>query len=435
LPAFRGDHLRRGDSFITTPLPVNAAGALPLSAPVSYNAVAMTPRVRRMLTALAVPLAVAAGCATVPYTHRSQLMLLPESQEQQLGVDAYRQILSKAAVVHDPKVTELVREVSERVAKAANKPGYKWEFNVIDDDSMINAFALPGGKVAVYTGLFPVAHDTAGLAAVVGHEVGHAIARHAAERMSQGLLVQIGAVGLSAAVGAQNPYTRDAIMQAFGLGAQVGVLLPFSRSQEAEADHIGLILMARAGYDPHAALELWQRFEQSGEKSPPEFLSTHPSYGTRQHNIQSWLPEAMHAYQEDPNLKARPLPALAELEAGTDAGEAAFKRYARLIDDKAKGQDGERIIIKAMSTVYEVPLDGMFRRARDAGLRLGEVGVASALTKAGAGTFDDVVAGYKKGQSWGTLASKDASVAKQALTLLREVLIETRRVERAASRR
>jgi predicted Zn-dependent protease len=247
---------------------------------------------------------------TVPYTHRSQLVLVSEGTMDKLGAQAFQQVLSKEKIDQNPQVNEIVDDVGERIARAADKPQYHWQFVVIDDPKTANAFALPGGKVATYTGLFPVAESTAGLAAVLGHEVGHVLAHHAAERMSQGFVLQAVGTALEVGLGATSPAASDAIMQAFGLGAQVGVILPFSREQEAEADHIGLILMARAGYDPHAVLELWRRFEKSGEKSPPEFLSTHPGYATRERNIESWLPEAMTHY--DPgSLKVVPLPVAA----------------------------------------------------------------------------------------------------------------------------
>jgi predicted Zn-dependent protease len=259
------------------------------------------------------------ACASVPYTRRSQLILLPESQEVELGVAAYREVLKKERVITDRQIAAPVERVGQRIARVAEKPDYKWEFRVIDSPETLNAFALPGGKVAVYTGLFPVAKDEAGLAAVMGHEVAHALARHAGERMSQSLILQLGAVGVAAALGGSDPFTRDAIMQAFGLGAQVGVILPFSRSQESEADRIGLILMAKAGYDPEAALALWQRMEEAGKKErraqPPEFLSTHPSYGARQSNIRAWLPEARRHYAPDPNLKIEQLPPIAKNKA------------------------------------------------------------------------------------------------------------------------
>ncbi len=264
--------------------------------------------VRRVLLPLIPLWLLGNGCATAPYTNRSQFIVVSQSQENSLGVQAYKEVLSKAKITHDPTLVDPVREVGERIAKAANMPGHQWEFSVIDDPKTVNAFALPGGKIAVYTGLFPVAQDSAGLAAVLAHEVGHVLARHAAERMSQNMAVQVVATGLSVGLGSQSPAAREGIMQAFGLGAQVGVLLPFSRTQEAEADHIGLILMAKAGYDPHAALELWRRFEKDEKQTPPEYLSTHPSYGTREHNISQWLPEAERYYQPEPGLRVRPLP-------------------------------------------------------------------------------------------------------------------------------
>ena len=252
----------------------------------------------------------AAGCATAPYTHRSQLIIVSQSQETTLGADAYRETLAKAKIDTDPQINAIVREVGERIARVADRPDYKWEFTVIDAPHTVNAFALPGGKVAVYTGLLPVAQDTAGLAAVLGHEVGHAIARHGAERVSQAMGAEAVGVALSVGLGAASPQNAAAIMQLYGLGAQVGVLLPWSRTQESEADHIGLILMAKAGYDPEAALALWQRMEKLEGKSsqPAEFLSTHPGYGTRQHDIQTWLPEAQRYFQSDPNARVVPLP-------------------------------------------------------------------------------------------------------------------------------
>jgi predicted Zn-dependent protease len=257
-------------------------------------------------------LVLVAACVTAPYTNRSQLILLSEGEETQLGAAAYREVLQEEKVLRDPEVNAIVRRVGERIARAAEKPDYRWEFTVIDDPRQVNAFALPGGKVAVYTGLFPVAQDEAGLAAVMGHEVAHALARHGAERMSQGVVAQVAATGLAVAVSGSSPATRNAVMGAFGLGTQVGVLLPFSRTQESEADHIGLILMAKAGYDPAAALGLWKRMESNatGGQGPPEFLSTHPAYGTRQSTIESWLPEARTYYKPDPNLKVSKLPSV-----------------------------------------------------------------------------------------------------------------------------
>src|SRR2546425_512606 len=172
--------------------------------------------------------------------------------------------------------------------------------------------ALTGGKIAVYTGIFPVAKNEAGLAAILGHEVTHALARHGAERMSQGLLAQIGLEAASIALGSgTNPAVGQATMAALGLGVNVGVLLPFSRAHESEADHIGLLLAAQAGYDPHEAIHVWERMEQLSKGQPPEFLSTHPGHGTRIKQLQEWMPEALSYYRPQPGFHAADLPALA----------------------------------------------------------------------------------------------------------------------------
>ena len=238
---------------------------------------------------------IVAGCARTPYTNRSQLILVSAAEESKLGAQAYKEVLSKGTVVRDASVTRPVLDVGHRLARAANRPEFKWEFSVIEDAKQANAFALPGGKVAVYTGILPVAQTTNGLAVVLGHEIAHVLARHGAERMSQGLVTQAGGSLLGAVFG--GGATANAVMAAYGLGAQLGVLLPYSRTQESEADHIGLLLMARAGYDPREALAFWKRMEKaSSGGQPPEFMSTHPSHGTRETQIQAWLPEALRYY-------------------------------------------------------------------------------------------------------------------------------------------
>jgi predicted Zn-dependent protease len=249
------------------------------------------------------------ACTAAPHTRRSQLILVSPEQESKLGAQAFRQVLTKSRVDPRPTVIRPVQEVGGRLARAANRRDFKWEFAVIDDPKQVNAFALPGGKVAVYTGLFPVAQDTNGLAVVLGHEIAHVLARHGAERISQGLVAQAGGTLLSGLLGG-GP-TANALLAAYGLGAQVGVLLPFSRTQESEADHIGLMLMAQAGYDPRAALAFWQRMERTGGGGSPEFLSTHPSHGTREQQIQAWLPEAMRQYEASARAANEPLPPVA----------------------------------------------------------------------------------------------------------------------------
>ena len=238
------------------------------------------------------------ACATVPITGRSQLLLLSESAEVQMGLDAYRQVLAKAQVSTDPALNERVVRVGRRIAEATGRTDYQWEFKVIEDKKA-NAFCLPGGKVAVYTGILPVALDDAGLATVLGHEVAHAIARHGGERVSEGLLVQFGLAATQVALSRSDPATVRQVTVLLGAGATVGLLLPWSRSQESEADHLGLIYMAKAGYHPSAARDLWMRMDEAarGKGSPPEFLSTHPSAATRISQIEAWIPEALQYYQ------------------------------------------------------------------------------------------------------------------------------------------
>jgi len=250
-----------------------------------------------------------AACSSVPYTRRSQLILVSSDEETKLGAQAFNEVLSKSRVDDRAVVSRPVQDVGQHIARVANRPDYRWQFVVIDDPKQQNAFALPGGKVAVYTGLFPVAQSTTGLAVVLGHEIAHALARHGAERMSQAMAAEAGGTLLGAIFGS-GPGT-SAVLAAYGLGAQVGVLLPYSRTQESEADHIGLLLMAQAGYDPRGALAFWQRMERAGGENPPEFLSTHPSHGTREQQIQAWLPEALRYFEAAGRASDESLPAIA----------------------------------------------------------------------------------------------------------------------------
>jgi predicted Zn-dependent protease len=220
--------------------------------------------------------ALAAACATAPLTQRSQLILVSPGYESRLGAQAFETVSKKGKRSRDPALTAVLERVGRRVASASGIQA-EWEFAVFEEDKTVNAFALPGGKVGVYTGLLPVAETEAGLAAVLAHEVAHVVARHGAERLSQGLLAQFGAAAIQIGMGGNDPVVTRGVLQAYGLGATVGVLLPWGRTQEAEADYIGLILMAKAGYDPHAALSLWERMQKKeGRQRAPEFLSTHP---------------------------------------------------------------------------------------------------------------------------------------------------------------
>ena len=238
----------------------------------------------------------AVACQTVPLTNRTQLLLIPEGTEIQLGLSSYQDILKKARVSHDPALNDQVTRVGARIAEATGRTDYQWEFRVLED-KQANAFCLPGGKVAVYTGILPITRDDAGLAAVLGHEVSHAIARHGGERLSQQLAVQGGLLAVQAALATRDAPTVQLVTAALGAGATVGLLLPWSRLQESEADHLGLIFMAKAGYQPSAARDLWVRMASQGGARQPEFLSTHPLPQTRIAQIEAWLPEALQHYQ------------------------------------------------------------------------------------------------------------------------------------------
>ncbi len=260
------------------------------------------------------------GCETNPYTGRRQLLMTSIGQEVQMGAQAFDQVKNdpKMRPSQDPREVEPVRRIAARIVEAAKRSKYaemaqqfQWEVTVIKDDKTANAFALPGGKMAVYTGIFPMAKTEAGLAAVMGHEVVHALARHGAERMSQGQLTNTVLQVAGAAIGLSggNPMLGQATMAALGAGAQVGVLLPFSRKHESEADYVGILLAADAGYDPRESVALWERMGQaSGGGGQSEFLSTHPSHDTRIDQLKEWMPEAMAIYQKRTPVPAASLP-------------------------------------------------------------------------------------------------------------------------------
>ena len=266
----------------------------------------MVPRLTRRDFVLGETVLLLCGCAVTPITGRSQLMLVSVAEETALGVQAYRDVLQNEPVTHDRRYTEPVQRIARRLEAAANRPDLRWEVNVIEDDETVNAFALPGGKIGVYTGIFPIAQTEGGLAIIMGHELGHVIARHGAERMSQQMGAQL--LGSVLAVGFQASPYANTIMAAYGLGAQVGVLLPYSRLQESEADRIGLVLAAKAGYDTQAAVGVWQRMAKLSGRRPPPFLSTHPTPESRIEDIKKFLPQAMAQFQPQGDDGDAPLP-------------------------------------------------------------------------------------------------------------------------------
>ena len=240
------------------------------------------------------------GCATTPVSKRSALILIPKSQEISLGIQSYKQILKREKESEDTQLNQIIRRVGQRIASVSDMPNLKWEIKLIESDQK-NAFALPGGKIAIYTGILSVAKNEAGLATVMSHEIAHVIARHGAQRMTQQMLLQGAMIG--AGLSMKNRTQRNIVLSALGVGVLYGFTLPFSRLHESEADQIGLIYMAKAGYDPNEAISFWQRFSQiKGDKGPPEWASTHPADVTRMHGLRSYLSRAKYEYQ---NVKVK----------------------------------------------------------------------------------------------------------------------------------
>lgn len=269
----------------------------------------MRTAVRSTFVALTYLSLVLAGCSEVPITGRRQLSLVPASIVTSMSAQQYTQFLSESKVSADSQKVAMVKRVGQNIVAAVDEfcktncdenpfEGYQWEINLIEDQQ-VNAFAMPGGKVVVYTGILPTAQTEAGLATVMGHEIAHVFAGHGEERMSQGLLTQLGGVALSTALQKQPEQTQNLFMSAYGLGSQIGVLLPFSRLHESEADRLGLIFMAMAGYNPSEAVGFWTRMAavKGDQAAPPEFLSTHPADETRIRKLQELLPEAMEYYK------------------------------------------------------------------------------------------------------------------------------------------
>lgn len=263
-----------------------------------------------MSMALLLVLLVVESCSTVPLTGRRQLSLVPASEINAMSFQQYEQVMDTSRLSSNQEWASMVRSVGRDISGAVeqymreigegdNVEGFQWEFNLIAED-IINAWAMPGGKVAFYEGIMPIARNKTGVAVVMGHEIAHAIAKHGAERMSLGLAQQLGGATLQAALSQQPQMTQQLAMTAFGLGSQIGVQLPYSREHESEADRLGLIFMAKAGYDPREAPEFWKRMQaKAGGRSQPEFLSTHPAPDTRIRQLNKYMEEAVAVYQQN----------------------------------------------------------------------------------------------------------------------------------------
>jgi predicted Zn-dependent protease len=260
-----------------------------------------------VVLALLVVIAIAVSCAKVPISGRRQLRLIPESELIGMSITSYQQFLDTNNVLPPSNAdVVMVRRIGEKIKGSVEKyladnhmsnrvEGFQWEFNVVKEDA-VNAWCMPGGKVIVYTGILPVTQDEGSLAVVMGHEIAHAIARHGNERMSQGLALQLGGLAISVALSEKPALTQNVFLQSYGIGSQLGILA-YSRSHEIEADKLGLVFMAMAGYDPQSAIGFWERMSEAGGQAPPELLSTHPSDETRISTLREFMPEAMKYYK------------------------------------------------------------------------------------------------------------------------------------------
>jgi predicted Zn-dependent protease len=275
-----------------------------------------------LIGVVTVGVTMARGCQQGPFG-RVQVVGMKPDQEAKLGMQAFQETLRDAHVVNRGPAVEAVREVAKRLIRATENqqfrdligtpiPKFQWELEVVDDHQ-VNAFCLPGGKIVVYTAILPVAETDAGLATVIGHEISHALAHHGAERMAQQQMVQIGLTSASASMGDMDLAKRQQLLSVLNAGAKFGIL-SYSRKHESEADHMGLLLMAAAGYDPQETIRFWERMTKAtgAGSAPPEFMSTHPNHKTRIHDLTAWIPDAMPLYESSqsksetrvlPNLK------------------------------------------------------------------------------------------------------------------------------------
>jgi Zn-dependent protease with chaperone function len=369
---------------------------------------------RTRLAAMFSACLVALSCVTNPYTGREQLILVSEEQELALGSQAYQEALAgETRLTDDPEYAERVGRVAERLARVTEEgqdgiapPGFDWEFHVVDDPAHANAWCLPGGKIVVYSGIFPACADDDGLAVVLGHEIMHAVLHHGNERVSQGMLAGLGTEFLATVLGGEDEERKQLIAAAFGAAVSVAAILPFSREHETEADRLGLMLAARAGYDPRAGIAVWRRMGSGGGAATPEFLSTHPSHETRISNLEGWMPDALAAFERAPRQSSSALPAPGRARGGIAGAALTGGLTAQGV--RAVTRDGRTVLMLEFSTARALYIE----KARVIGPAAVDVTVDSgagvpanerrqiALETAPAGTYKVIVEGKANGRPW-----------------------------------
>lgn len=305
------------------------------------------PALRAFAAALALAV-VATACVKVPVTGRRQFNIIPDGIMRQLGAATYTSTLADVNLSKGNENSQAISQVGKAIAKAANQPKYDWEFKLIQENDTINAWCLPGGKIAVYTGLLPVVKNEAGLSFVMGHEVGHATAHHGAERMSQQLAALGGMGALYLYLDNKTELTTEQqaiVLGALGLGLEVGVLLPFSRAHEKEADIIGMMYMAKAGYPPGESIDVWDRMEKATGGGLPAFISTHPSNEKRQENLNEWMPKAKKRYERNKLGRNTQQTLWTDSEFGSSGGKSGGSKGSGGADSKGdagKGDSGRK---------------------------------------------------------------------------------------------
>jgi hypothetical protein len=337
------------------------------------------------------------------------VILVSETQEIGVGELQYRQVLSQSVVNQNMEANRLVRKVGRRLAQAANHPAYSWEFVVLDGPETIHAWVSPGGKVGVYTGLFPIADDETGLAILLAHEIAHALARHHGEKTSHDVFMEVGSMGVT--------FAPDLLRQGYNLGTNLGLILPFGQAQEIEADALGLRLAAKAGYDPSSAWSVWTRLnaEVGKRPQPPAFLLAHPEYDLRRQTIAQWLPEALRYYQPNPAEKVEKLPPLASLEPLDEEEKALLQAMGTLDRIAMSTPEGKVQLITILTQESRLPAQTVEEAARDSALRPGELAYALVLAQQSETDVRTLVTLAEQTRSWSEVAHRRA-VAPSVLT-------------------
>ncbi|HZT36192.1 MAG TPA: M48 family metallopeptidase [Nitrososphaera sp.] len=356
------------------------------------------------------------ACSTNPLTQRRQILLTSEDQERALGEMQYRELLRTVVLNQDREANRLVRKIGSRIAQAVNRSDYAWEFVVVSDPTAAFIRVFPGGKVVVSTGVFPIVEDETGLALLLSHDAAHALARHQGEKAGRDVLMELGSMGVT--------FGPDLVRQAYNTGSAMGLILPFGQVQEAEADRIGLLLAAKAGYEPRAALAVWDRMAREGEKrgQPLQFLLTHPGYGVRRQIVSQSLPEALQYYAQARQIKSpEHLPPLASLEPADDTERSLTQAMGALDQLAAVSPAGHEAVVKAVAEELQLPPQAVEEPARSFTLRPGELAFVFTLAEASGKGVENLVATVEQTRSWPAVATSTGVLLSSLLPRMQAI--------------